>query len=509
MNVNFDKIDYLRKQKGLSISGLCCLININRTTFWSWKNNVYRPVEKNIRSLAKALNVSVTEISDLEETVSVSSDNLSDSINSWYLLGIRGRKQQNKEFSFINREIFKLEEKLSQATTIINALLKSMQTIFYVKDKNLKYITANISFLKNLNLDEEYNVIGKTDKDFFNSKEAHKNQQEDEHVISTGKPVVKNEGYIPGTRKKKWGIISKYPIYDSESGIAGIVGTFVDITDRKLSEETRKILHILLETGPGFNFSVWKNGKTLFDIADNSMLEFYSEEMKAKRNEQLDYLKNGSRHPEDVERMKIEVENKKIDGSTYRKPFVMTNKVYRFISSKYGTRWVKAMKSGASIGNAIYTIGCTYLYNKEKQKETNSAACNQLLNELSEKTQTITWTIELTSSNELYFTFLSNSFETTTGYPISNFINLNPDLITLREHFQDPHVNEGRQKPLSIIENKYHNLIKKHLTKKNMPKYIKLNIKNADNKLIAIETTISKHEMPGTNIVFYGQAKKI
>ena len=509
MLINFDKIDFLRKQKGLSVTGLCNIIDINRSTLWAWKKKNFLPSEKNIRKLAKALNVSVTEISDLEETISVSQTNLSDSINSWYVLGETGREQQKHEFSFLNREIAKLEEKLTQAATIINALLKSMQTIFYVKDKNLKYITANNSFLKNLSLDSNYNVIGKTDKDFFNNKEAYTNHEQDGFVISTGRPITKKEGYIPGTRKKKWGIISKYPIFDTENRITGLVGTIVDITDRKLSEETRKVLHILLETGPGFNVSVWKNGKTLFDVTDEKMLEFYSDAMKTKRNEQLDYLKNGIRHPEDVEKMKKETVNKKIGDNTYKSPFVITNKVYRFISNKYGTRWVKAIKSGVAIEKSIYTIGCTYLYNKEKQKENNSEACNKLLNELSKKTNTLTWTAELTRSSELYFTFLSNNFEKLTGYPVSDFIDLNPDLITLKEPFQDPHINESKRKPLSLIHEKYHKIIYFCLRKNKIPSSFKFKIIDSNNKFIEIKTTISKQKISGTNTVFYGKAVNI
>jgi PAS domain-containing protein len=506
MYINFEKIEIYRKRKGLSVTGICNVIDINRSTFWAWKKKLYAPSEKNIRKLAKALNVSVTEISDLEETVSISPKNLSDSINSWYMLGKMGNEQQKYEFSFLSKEISKLEEKLTQATTIINALLKSLQTIFYVKDKNLKYITANNSFLKNLNFGSDYNVLGKSDKDFFNVKEAYLNQEQDESVINTGIPIVKAENFIPGTRKKKWGIISKFPIFDSEKRIAGLVGTIVDITDRKLSEETRKVLNILLETGPGFNVSVWKNGKTLFDIADENMLEFYSEEMKAKRNEQLDYLKNGIRHPDDVERMKIEIKNKKIEDSTYKKPFVMTNKEYRFISSKYGTRWVKAIKSGACIGNAVYTIGCTYLYNKEKQKENNSEACNMLLNELSRQTENITWTAELTTTSKLYFTFLSKNFTKLTGFAISDFINLEPDLITLKERFQEPHVNENKKKPFDIIDKRYHNIYKYALIKKLFPKSINLKIITKNNEIIDISTTLSKQQISGTNIVLYGCA---
>ena len=45
--------------------------------------------------------------------------------------------------------------------------------------------------------------------------------------------------YIPGTRKKGWGLISKIPILDLKGNIAGIVGTIVNITERKIAENTR------------------------------------------------------------------------------------------------------------------------------------------------------------------------------------------------------------------------------------------------------------------------------
>ena len=508
MNINFDRIDVLRKEKGLAVTGLCRLINVNRATFWSWKKKIYSPSEQNVRKLAKALDVSVTEISDLQETVSLSMTDLSDSISSWNQLGTDGSVQYKEKFSYINREILNLEDKLTQATTIINALLKSMPILFYIKDKKQEYITANDSFLKNLNLVSVYNVLGKRDEDFFNSKEAQRNLEQDRKVINSGVPVVDIEDFIPGSRKKRWGIISKYPIFDTENRIAGLIGTFVDITERKVSEEIRKALHILLETGPGFSISVWKNGRTLFDESDEKMLEFYSDEMKAKRNEQLDYLKNGSRHPEDVEIIKNEMAVAEVDNNTYHNPFIMTSKIYRFISEKSGTRWVKAIKSGVSIGNSLYTIGCTFLYSKERQLESNSMAFIRLLNTLSTSADAVTWTVEYTDDEKLYFTFISKNFEVITGYSIKDFINVKPNLFTLREHFKESHNNAGKMTPFELIIKKYHLLIRKYLRKKTalLNRDFRLIITDSKNNRLNVKTSIEIQKISGTNTVYFGKA---
>ena len=43
-------------------------------------------------------------------------------------------------------------------------------------------------------------------------------------------------------QKKKWGLVSKLPIWDTDNKIAGLVGSFVDITDRTKTEKTQNLL---------------------------------------------------------------------------------------------------------------------------------------------------------------------------------------------------------------------------------------------------------------------------
>ena len=59
----------------------------------------------------------------------------------------------------------------------------------------------------------------------------------DKQVLADGKSILDKECYIPGSRKTKWGIMSKIPILDFEGKIEGIVGYFRDITAHRKAEE--------------------------------------------------------------------------------------------------------------------------------------------------------------------------------------------------------------------------------------------------------------------------------
>ena len=73
------------------------------------------------------------------------------------------------------------------------------------------------------------------DADFFSEIEAKQNTEEDKQVILSGK-ALHREGFIPGSRKKKWGMISKIPFFDSSKKVAGVMGYFIDITVRRKNE---------------------------------------------------------------------------------------------------------------------------------------------------------------------------------------------------------------------------------------------------------------------------------
>ena len=248
MKVFFDKINKFRTERGISVKGFAKLLDVSRTTLWKWENSLLTPSEETIKKIANVLNVSISDISDIPEPVQVSQHRFSAVVDSWLGLTEINNKTHQDQIGLVLDTIQSLNSKLNQSVLIIKALLDSMETMFYIKDSRLKYITANASFLNNVSYDLENPVLGRDDFVFFSQEEARENTEEDRKVFQTGEAVLRNERNIPGCRKSKWGIVSKLPVFDSDNKIVGVIGTFIDITERKKSEEMRILLENCVDT---------------------------------------------------------------------------------------------------------------------------------------------------------------------------------------------------------------------------------------------------------------------
>ncbi len=246
MDFYFLKFKELRKKARFSVKDFCKEAGIARSTLWEWETNKRVPSEASIKMMAQIIGVNVSDISSLKDTVSKIDNKFSESVDGWLSLGGRDIAFRQSKFDRIINEINSLNKEMNQAAVIINALLSTMRTMFYIKDARLRYITANDIFLENVSLNSSYKVADKDDSTFFPIAEARKNTEEDNKVFETNQPLVNLEGYIPGTRKKKWGLISKLPVRNSSGKIIGVVGTFVDITERKKAEEIRTLLEAAL-----------------------------------------------------------------------------------------------------------------------------------------------------------------------------------------------------------------------------------------------------------------------
>lgn len=242
-----DEFKKARKKKKFTAEEVAEKMGVNRRTISTWETARIVPNESRIRMLAKVIDIPVNEISDLEEDKPISPIQFSEVVNSWLEVAESKSRDKNNRFDILISGISSIKQAYNEASLVINALLNSISSIFYLKDTNLKYITANKEFYKNLSLKEGYSVLGKTDSNFFISAEAGSNKEEDSFVIRTGNKILNKEGFIPGTRKKKWGLISKIPVYDDLGNVQGLIGSFVDITERKKTEEMRELFEANLD----------------------------------------------------------------------------------------------------------------------------------------------------------------------------------------------------------------------------------------------------------------------
>jgi len=232
-----DKLITFRKKKKITSEELSKHMRVARSTISRWENNKTTPSETQIRAISKYLKVRVDEISNLSLGAPASEIKYSENIKfvKNFISAENSLNMTDQSKSLIELAT-QLSEKISSCNLIINALLSSLPFMLYIKNTDLKYAFANEHFMKGFSLDKDFSILNKTDHDFFPKNEYAINEMQDKQVLISGKSILSEEGFIPGSRKQKWGLISKVPIYDSEGNIEGIMGYFIDITSFKEKE---------------------------------------------------------------------------------------------------------------------------------------------------------------------------------------------------------------------------------------------------------------------------------
>ncbi len=197
-----DKFRLLRKNKKLSVKEVAEKTEISRVTLWEWEKGRRVPSETRVRMLAHVLDFPVSEISDLPDEKPVSNVALTNYVHSW-LSFVDEDDSLHEQHNELLEKIQNYNLEFKKVSVIVKALVKSMDSMYYIKDSNLKYITANSSFLNNLSIDIRKSVLGKRDINFFSYKYAERNFKHDQVVMRSGEALIKHEDYIPGGKRKK------------------------------------------------------------------------------------------------------------------------------------------------------------------------------------------------------------------------------------------------------------------------------------------------------------------
>ena len=93
-----------------------------------------------------------------------------------------------------------------------------------------------------LEVNNQAEVLGKSDFDIFEPNIAEKFYRDEQNIINTGQPLINKEELLPNpvSGNHHWVLTTKVPLRKENNEIQGIVGTGHDITERKLFEEELK-----------------------------------------------------------------------------------------------------------------------------------------------------------------------------------------------------------------------------------------------------------------------------
>ena len=132
------------------------------------------------------------------------------------------------------------EEALAKEQFLINALMNNLTDHVYFKDVESRFIRTNKSHALSFGLVDPVQVIGKSDFDFFTEQAARQAYDDEQKIISTGQPILKEEKLTRKDRSDAWFSAMKFPLHDNTGNIIGTFGISREITERKKAEEELK-----------------------------------------------------------------------------------------------------------------------------------------------------------------------------------------------------------------------------------------------------------------------------
>ncbi|MBL9180369.1 MAG: AraC family transcriptional regulator [Verrucomicrobiaceae bacterium] len=101
---------------------------------------------------------------------------------------------------------------------------------FLAKDKNSRFVCANARTLKIFNLEHEWQMLGKRDRDFFPRELAAGFVDEDRRVMRTGKPRTFYSQMVPDIRGPlNWYVVSVSPLRDARGQTCGVALVLYDM----------------------------------------------------------------------------------------------------------------------------------------------------------------------------------------------------------------------------------------------------------------------------------------
>jgi PAS domain S-box-containing protein len=131
-----------------------------------------------------------------------------------------------------------LSDALAHERNVLRTMIDLMPAFIYAKDAHSRFTACNKLVANRMGVEPE-ELIGKTDFDFFPREMAEKFFNDEQALIQSGKPLLDCEeiAYDKTRGMDRVILTSKVPLRDANGNLTGIVGTGLDITDRKAAEE--------------------------------------------------------------------------------------------------------------------------------------------------------------------------------------------------------------------------------------------------------------------------------
>ncbi|HBL24142.1 MAG TPA: hypothetical protein DDZ40_08500, partial [Deltaproteobacteria bacterium] len=197
-------------------------------------------------------------------------------MNGDRLTGYRGIIIDITERKKAEEELRRAHKELDDRNSFLNALLAAIPTPVFYKDKEGRYLGCNQAFTDQMGLASE-EIEGRTAFDLWSAESAGILQREDRAMMETGKPRVYEKQITDRGGNERSVIFNKNVYRCADGTVAGIVGSYMDITQQKLArqslEESEKMYRTFFDSTTDIVFL--KDEKLHYVLANKVLLGFF------------------------------------------------------------------------------------------------------------------------------------------------------------------------------------------------------------------------------------------
>ncbi len=135
------------------------------------------------------------------------------------------------------------EEDLFNSRQMLRTVLDTIPQRVFWKDADSIYLGCNQPFATDNGYATPEELSGKTDMDIATEDVARRRRTEDRQVIDSGEARMNVElSFARPDGSTGWRVVSKVPLRDKDGRVIAILGTYEDITERKVNEERTRFL---------------------------------------------------------------------------------------------------------------------------------------------------------------------------------------------------------------------------------------------------------------------------
>ena len=220
----------------------------------------------------------------------------------WAEAGYLELDQENKPYQLrgIVQDITERKhamEAIVQERQLLRTLIDNIPDSIFIKDVNCRKIAANSTDIERMGFSSEKEALGKTDVEIYEGATGLRGYAGDLAVITTGVPLVnKEQSFDDKHGGIRWSLVSKYPLFDQNGKINGLVGITRDITEQKKAQDTILKLTKGIEQNPATIVITDKSGNIEYVNPKFCETTGYSMEEAIGQNPRI--LKSGEMDPQ-------------------------------------------------------------------------------------------------------------------------------------------------------------------------------------------------------------------